>query len=152
VRTALLAIGRLRPALRQVCDDYLRRLTRFGAVEEQELREGPAARPPAERVRIEGERLLARLAPEATLIVLDKGGDLWSSEDLARRLERWRVARQPLALAIGGPLGLERAVLARARHAWSLGRLTLPHELARVVVVEQWYRAWTILRGEPYHK
>jgi 23S rRNA (pseudouridine1915-N3)-methyltransferase len=79
-------------------------------------------------------------------------GSLWSSEELARRLDQWRSAAAPLALVIGGAFGLEPGFSARARFRWSLGPLTLPHELVRVIVLEQWYRAWTILRGEPYHK
>lgn len=59
---------------------------------------------------------------------------------------------RPLALVVGGSTGLDATALARADHRWSLGPLTLPHQLARLVVLEQWYRAWTILRGEPYHK
>jgi 23S rRNA (pseudouridine1915-N3)-methyltransferase len=135
-----------------VCDEYLRRLARLGPIEERELRPGPAGRSEAERTAVEGDRLLGAAPPDATMVALDRAGEPWSSEELARRLERWRVEARPVALVIGGPDGLARAVLERARHRWSLGPLTLPHELARVVVVEQWYRAWTILKGEPYHK
>jgi 23S rRNA (pseudouridine1915-N3)-methyltransferase len=91
--------------------------------------------------------------PERALIVaLDRGGSAWTSEELARRLARWREGGVPLALMIGGAFGLDPELLGGAAVRWSLGPLTLPHELARVVVVEQMYRAWTILRGEPYHK
>ena len=71
---------------------------------------------------------------------------------MARRLGRWREAARPLALVIGGSSGLAESLLEEAAARWSLGPPTLPHELARVVVVEQVYRAFTILRGEPYHK
>jgi 23S rRNA (pseudouridine1915-N3)-methyltransferase len=67
-------------------------------------------------------------------------------------LDGWRTAASDLALVIGGGFGLAPELLRKARYRWSLGPLTFPHELARVVVLEQWYRAWTILRGEPYHK
>ena len=79
-------------------------------------------------------------------------GSSWSSEDLARRVDRWRLDARPVAIAIGGSNGLSPDLLADAASVWSLGPLTLPHELARVVVAEQLYRAFTILRGEPYHK
>jgi 23S rRNA (pseudouridine1915-N3)-methyltransferase len=72
--------------------------------------------------------------------------------ELARRLEAWMRDARPVALAIGGSRGLDPALVAAASDRWSLGPLTLPHELARVVVAEQLYRATTILRGEPYHK
>lgn len=152
MKTTLLVVGKLRPAYRAACDDYLERLGRYGEVWERELKEAAAAKAPAEQVRDEGRRLLAAVPDRATLIALDRRGDGWSSEQLAQALDRWRIAAQPLVLAVGGSRGLDQPVLDRAAHRWSLGPLTLPHELARVVVLEQWYRAWTILRGEPYHK
>jgi 23S rRNA (pseudouridine1915-N3)-methyltransferase len=152
VTTTLAAIGRLRPALRTACDEYLRRLRRYAPFVERELREAAAARPAADRVRLEGGRLIAAVPEGATVVALDRTGKAWSSEELARRLDRWRIEARPLALLLGGANGLAVEVLHRADAVWSLGPLTLPHELARVVVVEQWYRAWTILRGEPYHR
>jgi 23S rRNA (pseudouridine1915-N3)-methyltransferase len=86
------------------------------------------------------------------MVALAREGAGWTSEELARRLEGWRVAARPLAFVLGGSHGLAAEVLAAAEARWSLGPLTLPHELARVVVTEQVYRAFTILRGEPYHK
>jgi 23S rRNA (pseudouridine1915-N3)-methyltransferase len=83
---------------------------------------------------------------------LTRLGSPWSSAELAERLDRWLLESRPLAFAIGGSTGLDEEFLQRCQHTWSLGPLTLPHELARVVVVEQVYRAFTILRGEPYHK
>ncbi len=74
------------------------------------------------------------------------------ASDLARRLERWETDGRPLAFLIGGSTGLDPDLVAKADARWSLGPLTLPHELARVVVAEQLYRAGTIRRGEPYHK
>jgi 23S rRNA (pseudouridine1915-N3)-methyltransferase len=71
---------------------------------------------------------------------------------LARQFERWLLSARPLALVIGGSQGLDASLIGRAHARWSLGPLTFPHELARVIVLEQTYRAFTILRGEPYHK
>ena len=152
MKTTLLAVGKLRPAFREACDEYVARLRRFGPFGEREIREPPASLGPAERLRREGERLLAAVPAGATVVALDRPGEPWSSEELARRLDAWRLVAAPVALVLGGSEGLDPAVLARAARRWSLGPLTLPHELARVVAVEQWYRAWTILRGEPYHK
>jgi len=152
MRTALLAVGRLRPAFRQACDEYLARLRRSEEIVQREVKEAAAAKPPPDRLKDEGRRLLAALPEKALLIALDRKGTEWTSEALARQVERWRLAARPLALVIGGSDGLAREVLELADHRWSLGPLTLPHELARVVVLEQWYRAGTILRGEPYHK
>jgi 23S rRNA (pseudouridine1915-N3)-methyltransferase len=152
MHTQLLAVGKLRPAYRVLCDDYLRRLLRYGAVEERELRESARAATTTQRRREETARIEAAIPPRALVVALDAGGALWSSEELARRLDQWRSAAAPVALVIGGAFGLEPVFSAGARFRWSLGPLTLPHELVRVIVLEQWYRAWTILRGEPYHK
>jgi 23S rRNA (pseudouridine1915-N3)-methyltransferase len=84
-------------------------------------------------------------------VALARQGTAWSSEELAQQVTRWQREARPVALTIGGSHGLSPEVLASADQ-WSLGPLTLPHELARVVVLEQLYRACTILRGEPYHK
>ncbi len=148
----ILGVGRLRASYREACDDYLRRLTRYAKVSEVEVRE--AGRVPAIEARRaeEGRRLLARAPAGATLVALAREGSGWTSEELARRVEGWRVAARPLAFVIGGSHGLASEVLASAAARWSLGPLTLPHELARVVVAEQLYRAFTIIHGEPYHK
>ena len=86
------------------------------------------------------------------MVALAREGSGWRSEELARRLEGWRVAARPLAFVVGGSHGLSPGFLASASVRWSLGPPTLPHELARVVVVEQLYRAFTIIGGHPYHK
>lgn len=152
MRLLLLGTGRLRPALREVCDDYLRRLGRLVSIEEREAREAGRA-PHAEARRAEEDRRLLRLLPEHSAVtLLDPAGTAWSSEELARRLEAWRVAARDRALVIGGADGLGDALRARADERWSLGPLTLPHELARVIVAEQLYRAASILQGHPYHR
>lgn len=148
----LLAVGKLRPAYREACDDYVRRLGRRGRVHEVEVRE--AARAPTRAVQQvqEAERLRARIPPRAMVVALARDGDAWTSEELARRIGRWETEGRPLAFLVGGSTGLDPGLLREAHARWSLGPLTLPHELARVVVVEQLYRAGTIRRGEPYHK
>jgi 23S rRNA (pseudouridine1915-N3)-methyltransferase len=152
MRTVLLAVGKLRPCFRQACDEYLIRIRRYGPIEEREIREAGRASTPALRRREETARLASAVPPGALPVVLDRQGQAWTSEELARRLDRWRSSRSTLALVIGGAHGLDDEALGADRTRWSLGPLTLPHELARVVVLEQWYRAWTILRGEAYHK
>jgi len=148
----LIAVGRLRACFRDACDDYLRRLSRYGPVTEREVREAGRAGTETLRRREESARIESALPDRARMVLLDRGGTAWSSEELARRLDAWRVASTPVALVIGGAYGVTPELSQRAASRWSLGPLTLPHELARVVVLEQWYRAWTILRGEPYHK
>lgn len=152
MRCYLIAVGKLRPALREVCDDYLRRLGRHLPVEEREVREAGRAGSPARQRAEEGRRLLDALPTTADVVLLDVGGTAWTSEILSVQLAGWRLAARDRAFVLGGAVGVSDAVRARATVRWSLGPLTLPHELARVVVVEQLYRAGTILRGEPYHR
>jgi 23S rRNA (pseudouridine1915-N3)-methyltransferase len=148
----ILCVGRLRSSYREACDDYLRRLSRYATVREVEVREASRA-PTAEAQRKEeAGRLLARAPGGAAVVALAREGTAWTSEELSRRMEGWRVAARPLAFVIGGSRGLAPGLVASAAARWSLGPLTLPHELARVIVMEQLYRAFTILRGEPYHK
>jgi 23S rRNA (pseudouridine1915-N3)-methyltransferase len=147
----LLTVGKLRPSYREACDDYLRRLGRYLKVREVEVREASRAPTAAAQRAEEAERLLAKRPAGSRLVALARQGTAWSSDELARRLGGWQQEARPVALAIGGSRGLSPDLLAAAER-WSLGPLTLPHELARVVVVEQLYRACTILRGEPYHK
>jgi 23S rRNA (pseudouridine1915-N3)-methyltransferase len=86
------------------------------------------------------------------LVALDERGKDWTTSQLAERLQHWRDAAENVAIAIGGPDGLDQSVKDDARVLLSLSSMTLPHALARVVLVEQLYRAWTVLAGHPYHR
>ncbi|MEO8634806.1 MAG: 23S rRNA (pseudouridine(1915)-N(3))-methyltransferase RlmH [Gemmatimonadales bacterium] len=152
MQLTVLAVGRLRPIFRSAADEYLRRLARYGKTAEVEVKQAGNASSPAEARRIEGERLSARIAPDTRVVVLDRGASAWSSEQVARRIEQWQLGARPVALILGGSHGLAPELVTDAAERWGLGPLTLPHELARVVVLEQLYRGCTILRGEPYHK
>lgn len=114
--------------------------------------EAAGKHPPAQAKRAEGERLLAALPPRGYAVALDGRGKPWSTETLAARLERWLETGDPVVLMIGGAEGLDTPVLAHCREHWSLGPLTLPHMLVRVIVAEQLYRAWTVVQGHPYHR
>jgi 23S rRNA (pseudouridine1915-N3)-methyltransferase len=139
MRYHVVAVGRMRDAaLRAACDAYLRRVRRYTRVEVVEVR---------------AEARLARAIPaESRLIALSRGGEAWTSVELARRTADWDMEGRDVALAIGGADGLTAGVLGGAERVWSLSAMTLPHELARVVVLEQLYRAFTIRKGEPYHR
>lgn len=151
MRLTMVAVGKLRPYYREACDDYRRRLRRFATVDETEIRE--AARLPEQQQRNqEADRIRERIPARSTVIALSREGTMWSSDLFAGRLRKWLEAGKPLAFVIGGSRGLEDTVLEQATHSWSLGPLTLPHELARVVVYEQLYRGFTILNAMPYHK
>ena len=148
----IVAVGKLRPYYRQAADDYLRRLKRYATLREHEVREASRAPTALTQRAEEGARLEAQVPDGSTMVALAREGIGWSSKELARQLERWLLTSRPLALLIGGSYGLDQGLLQRAHARWSLGPLTFPHELARVIVVEQIYRGFTILRGEPYHK
>lgn len=149
---AILAVGKLRSSFREACDEYLKRLGRYATIAEHQLPEASRAGSPAVQRREETARLLARLPAASRRVVLTRQGEPWSSGELARELDQWRQGRRPVAFILGGSHGLDPDQFAAGDQRWSLGPLTLPHELARVVVCEQLYRAFTILRGEPYHK
>ena len=149
---AILAVGKLRPYYRQASDDYIRRLRRYVSISEREVREASRAPNATSQLADEAKRLEAKIPIGSTVIALTRDGSGWSSRELAAQIDRWLMASRPVTLMIGGSQGLDPWLLARAHSRWSLGPLTLPHELARVVVLEQLYRAFTILRGEPYHK
>jgi 23S rRNA (pseudouridine1915-N3)-methyltransferase len=148
----LYAVGKLRSIYRTVADEYLERLGHYCKVSEVEVREAGKA-PSAQVMRVqESERLSQRIRQGSRIVVLDREAKPWSSEQLASRVDVWRQGGKPVGLVIGGSHGISPELVARADERWGLGSLTLPHELARVVVLEQCYRAWTILKGEKYHK
>jgi 23S rRNA (pseudouridine1915-N3)-methyltransferase len=135
--------------------EFERRARRYFPLEVVEVKEESASRGRTSQqvMEEEGKRLLARVPAGAEVVALDRKGSQWSSEQLAQYLEDLAVRSSPgAAFLIGGALGLSDEVLDRANRRLSLSALTLPHELARLVVAEQLYRAGTILRGEPYHK
>ncbi len=103
--------------------------------------------------KAEGTRVIAAIPSESYAIALDVGGEHWSSEDLARALNRWEMAgRNHVTLTVGGDLGLSDEVIARCPLRLSLSPMTFTHPMARMILLEQVYRAVKINRGEPYHK
>ncbi|MBA3658968.1 MAG: 23S rRNA (pseudouridine(1915)-N(3))-methyltransferase RlmH [Gemmatimonadales bacterium] len=148
----LVAVGKLRPFYREACNEYARRLSRYVRFAEHEVREASREPTLTAQQTLEARRIDARIPEGAFRIALSRQGHAWSSTELAGEVERWLLAARPVSLTIGGSTGLAPEFLARCAARWSLGPLTMPHELARVIVVEQLYRAFTILRGEPYHK
>ena len=100
----------------------------------------------------EGEALLAKLGPDEQVVLLDERGEQLTSKALATRLAAWQSDGRDLRLIIGGPDGVSDACRDRADFTWALSALTLPHGLARVVLSEQLYRAWSLQTGHPYHR
>jgi 23S rRNA (pseudouridine1915-N3)-methyltransferase len=153
-RATIVAVGKLRGWAADASEDYLKRLRRYFPVEVVEVAEEDMnRRSPEEVLSAEASRLLKRTPPGAYVIALDRErGKPLSSEDLARRLTVLGVSGQShVAFLIGGPLGLSPELLGEADEVLCFGRMTLPHALARVVLLEQLYRAAKIERGERYH-
>ncbi|WP_428609392.1 23S rRNA (pseudouridine(1915)-N(3))-methyltransferase RlmH [Sedimenticola sp.] len=103
-------------------------------------------------IREEGERMLKAIPKGCRIIALDVQGRSWNTEQLSDQLGEWMGAGPDIALLVGGPEGLAEACLSQANGRWSLSPLTLPHPLVRVVLAEQLYRAWSLLRNHPYHR
>lgn len=100
----------------------------------------------------EGEQILGKLNPQEQVVLLDERGRQFSSRALAERLAEWQGSGRDLCFVIGGPDGVSDACKQRADLAWALSELTLPHGLARVLLVEALYRAWSLQSGHPYHR
>ena len=155
MRAKLIAIGERMPAwVAAGFAEYAKRLSRELPLELVEIRPGARGkgRDDARAMAEEGAALLAALPRDVHVVALDGRGAAWSSEQLADQLSKWRMAGRDLAFLIGGPDGHAPEVLQRASQRWSLGPLTLPHMLVRLIVAEQLYRAVTILNGHPYHR
>ena len=159
MRITVIGVGRLKEkGYRLLADEYLKRLSRFARVEEAELNdlpEPPGGSPALEKQvkEREGEAILARLRPGDYVIALTIPGRQWESPALARHLSELQGAgHSSLVFVLGGSLGLSEAVLARADEELSMSPMTFPHQLARVMLLEQLYRCMKISAGERYHK
>ena len=155
MRIQLIAAGTRRPAWeREGFDTYTRRMPRECAVSLVEIAvQKRSANADIARLRNrEGEQMLAKVAKNARIVALDVKGQSFTTAQLAAQLRTWLAGGTDLALLIGGPDGLSPACREAARMTWSLSPLTLPHGLARVLVAEQLYRAWTVTTGHPYHR
>ena len=154
MRFLVVAVGKPRDAaLQAAITEYEGRAARYGPLLAHEVREEPARGATAAQVRErEGQRLMEKLPPGCRVVCCDPNGDALSSEQFAQSLVEAREAARDMAFVIGGAFGLSDAVLQRSARRLLLAPWTLPHELARLVLAEQLYRAGTISRGEPYHK
>ena len=158
--TQILCVGKMKDKpYRQMADEYLKRLSRYGKYEECEVPDlpepasGSSAALEEQLKTKEGEALLAKIRPGDRVIALTIGGKLRSSEELAKHLAELKTGgASSFVFVIGGSLGLGKNVLARADEEMSMSPMTFPHRLARVMLLEQLYRAEKINAGERYHK
>lgn len=153
MRLRIIWTGKTKDArLRALAEDYLTRLSHFVRCEVTELREskGSTGRAGIEK---DSKRISDALHQGTVIVLLDPEGVQLTSEQLARQVQRWNNAgTQEVSFIIGGPLGVSKQLSTAAEKCWSLSRLTLTHEIARVLLLEQLYRAYTIIHGLPYQK
>jgi 23S rRNA (pseudouridine1915-N3)-methyltransferase len=154
LKIQIVAVGQRQPAWAdQAVADYLDRFPADFAVTLREVKPEPRSGAPVEKLlAAEAERLRAAVAPGHLLVALDERGRDWTSVQLAESLARWRDAAESVSFVIGGPDGLAADIKQRARVLLRLSSLTLPHALARVLLTEQLYRAWSLLANHPYHR
>lgn len=152
MQLSLCAVGRKMPSwVQQGCTEYQKRLPKhwqFAVREIPQANLGTAALNKAK----EGSALLAAFPEKTHIIALDNRGASWSTSDVATQLQSWQELGKPVGLLIGGPDGLDDETLAKTHQQWSLSALTFPHPLVRVLLVEQLYRAHSLLINHPYHR
>jgi 23S rRNA (pseudouridine1915-N3)-methyltransferase len=153
MRVRVIWTGKTRDAhLRALAAEYLRRLSHFVKCEVSELRESSGVEKKTGIDR-DSKRISDGLSEGAITVLLDPEGTEWTSQQLAKEIQRWQDSgTKEVTFIVGGPNGVSAELSARASKRWSLSRLTLTHEMSRVVLLEQLYRAYTIIHGLPYQK
>ena len=156
---SIITVGKLKEKyLKQGIAEYIKRLSAYAKVEEIELADEKAPENLSENDMLivkqkEGERILAKISPDTHVIALAIEGSMKTSEQLAANLDRLATyGKSKIAFVIGGSLGLSEDVMKRANETLSFSKMTFPHQLMRLILVEQIYRAFRINRNEPYHK
>ncbi|WP_050613494.1 23S rRNA (pseudouridine(1915)-N(3))-methyltransferase RlmH [Bacillus testis] len=156
---SIITVGKLKEKyLKQGIAEYTKRLSAYAKIEEIELADEKAPENLSENDMLivkqkEGERILSKIAPDTHVIALAIEGSMKTSEQLAARLDHLATyGKSKIAFVIGGSLGLSDEVMKRADETLSFSKMTFPHQLMRLILVEQIYRAYRINRGEPYHK
>jgi 23S rRNA (pseudouridine1915-N3)-methyltransferase len=159
VNISILAVGKLKEKyLKSGIDEYLKRLTSYARIEIIEIpdEKAPEELSASEMEQVkqkEGERLLSKLSQDTYVIALAIDGKMRSSEELADTIDKLATyGKSKIAFIIGGSLGLSNEVLQRADEKLSFSKMTFPHQLMRLILLEQIYRAFRINRNEPYHK
>lgn len=154
LKVEILAVGGKPPGwVETAVFEYSKRLTncRFSI---RDIRAADRKKPkPVDDYKAEeADYLLDAVTRDSVVVALDRSGRDWSTEDLAKKIEQWQLDTSGIQLMIGGPDGLHQRCLDRADQVWSLSKLTFPHQLVKVILAEQVYRAFMILANHPYHK
>lgn len=152
VRMRLLVVGRWSSFLGPARDEYLSRLRRRHDVEWFEVPAAPASVEQERALALESEQVERLLSAVSRRVILDRQGRSLASEEVAERLRRWEESGATVGFAVGGARGLSPVLVRRASETWSFGRATWPHAMCATMLLEQLYRADSLLRGEPYHR
>ena len=154
----IIGVGKLKePWQREACAEYMKRMKRFGPIEIREIPDQPEPEKPSEvlnqRVKdAEGKEILAQIKPTDRVVALAINGKTYDSEGFAEKIAQWTGDGRRLVLVIGGSLGLSDEVMKRADEKLSFSKMTFPHQLMRVILLEQIYRGFKINANERYHK
>lgn len=155
MRINIIAMGNKMPQwVQQGFDEYYQRLKSHWRIQTHWL---PLCKRPKtanlDKIHTqEGQKMLQAIPEHSLVIALDQQGYKWSTEKLAGQCQTWQSLGEPVTFLIGSPEGLAPSCLNRADYKWSLSPLTLPHPMVRVILIEQLYRAWSIIQNHPYHK
>lgn len=155
MRIHLIAVGERMPAwVSSGYEEYRKRLGTECALHLHEIppEKRTGSQPVAKILQKEAQRIRDAIPRHSHIVALERTGKSWSTLDLAERLRAWLQGGQDVVLLIGGPEGLDQELLQHSNAQWSLSPLTFPHALVRVMVAEQLYRAYSILKNHPYHK
>lgn len=156
---SIISVGKLKEKyLKMGIDEYTKRLTPYAKIQLMEVSDekAPENLSEAEMMQVkekEADRILSHIKPDMHVLALAIEGEMWSSEKLASQLDQYATyGKSSIAFVIGGSLGLSPTVLQRANQLLSFSKMTFPHQLVRLILLEQIYRGFRINRGEPYHK
>ena len=155
MRIRLIAVGTKMPGWVQAgIDEYAKRLGNDLKLETVEIPLGHRGKNAdiSKAMAAESKQMLDAIGESDWVVALDERGSSWDTQTLARHMADWRMDGHSIALLVGGPDGLSDECRQRARQTWSLSRLTFPHPLVRIILVEQLYRAVSVLKGHPYHR
>lgn len=151
----IVAVGRIKEkAMKQLIEEYAKRISAYSKIEIAEVEDEPNNSLPEETVKqIEGERILKQIKKDSYVILLDLQGKMIDSEKLAQKISEINTYHSSnISFVIGGSLGVSQKVIERADFRLKLSDMTFPHNLARLIILEQIYRSYKILNHEPYHK
>lgn len=157
-KITLLTIGHIKePTLKIIIQDYVKKIAGYSEIFIKELEETPLDKQATlediqQALKRDGEKMIAAIPKQSWVVILDRMGKSFSSEEMANQIHQLKQKTSHLTMIIGGSHGLHETVKSHAQAVWSFSKLTFPHQLFRVLVLEQLYRGLSILAGHPYHK